>query len=85
MGNNRWNEPETGRLGEFCDTTGDRVVLDGVLASVVKVGIFVTKILPRLACTRQDPSFTSERNRSFGLVFFETGPVTAIAWDVVRT
>jgi hypothetical protein len=50
-----------------------------VLGSVVKVGILFTKILPRLTCARQDPDFTSERNRSLGLVFREAGPVTAIA------
>ena len=79
MGNNRGNQSETGRLGEFCDTSCDRIVLDDVLGSVVKVGILFTKILPRLTCARQDPDFTSERNRSLGLVFREAGPVTAIA------
>jgi len=79
------DQAETGRFCEFSDDQCDRIQLDRMFSAIVQIRVVVAEPLSAFVGNRQDRSFTSERNRSFGLVFCEAGPVTPIASDVVRT
>ena len=69
MSDESGNEAELGRDGELPDESIILTELDQVLRAEMLVGLALNEICPGLGCPNQDPSFISESNRSFGLVF----------------